>query len=118
MGRLRSPIHWFGSKNRMANNLLKLMPPHKHYAEPFGGSAALLFAKPRCVGVETYNDVDDGLVNFFRVLRDPNKFGLFYHRSVMTLFSRLRQTQSRTEVVWRNPAAMEAIKQKEPSLWP
>jgi DNA adenine methylase len=37
--------------------------------EPFAGSAAVLLNRPPSP-VETYNDLDGEVVNFFRVLRD------------------------------------------------
>lgn len=49
--------------------LLPLLPDCHHYCEPFVGSAAVLpNRKPS--PVETYNDVDGEVVNFFRVLRE------------------------------------------------
>lgn len=85
--RLRSPIHWFGGKGNLRARLLPLIPPHKTYVEPFGGGASLLFAKEPSP-VEVYNDLDSGLVNFFRVLRDPEKFARFYHLASFTPYSR------------------------------
>ena len=88
--RLRSPIWWFGGKGMMVGKLLKLLPPHdsyKIYVEPFGGGASLLFAK-KPSPIEVYNDLDEGLVNFFRVLRDEEKFKKFYHKVVLTPYSR------------------------------
>lgn len=73
---LRSPICWFGGKGLMVSKLLPLIPPHHIYVEVFGGGASLLFAKEPSP-VEVYNDIDSGLVNFFRVLRDPEKFARF-----------------------------------------
>ncbi len=85
--RLRSPIWWFGGKGNMVAKLLKLIPPHRIYVEPFGGGASLLFAKEPSP-VEVYNDLDSGLVNFFRVLRDPEKFERFYRLAALTPYSR------------------------------
>jgi len=85
--RLHSPICWFGGKGNMVAKLLPLLPPHRIYVEPFGGGASLLFAKPPSP-VEVYNDIDSGLVNFFRVLRDPEKFAKFYHLVAFTPYSR------------------------------
>lgn len=85
---LRSPIRWWGGKGRVVHRLLQYVPPHRHYVEVFGGGAALLFAKPPCEGVETYNDLDGGLVNLFRVLRDPEKFARFHRLASLTLYSR------------------------------
>lgn len=87
MKRLRSPIVWFGGKGRMIGNLLPLLPPHDYYVEPFGGGASILLAKPSC-RIETYNDIDEGLVNFFRVLADPKLFEAFVRRVTMLPVSR------------------------------
>lgn len=84
---LRSPINWTGGKARLAYRLLPLLPPHEAYGEVFGGSGALLFSKPP-VAVEIYNDLDSGLVNFFRVLRDPARFGYFVYKVNLTPYSR------------------------------
>lgn len=45
------------------------MPPHRSYVEPFFGSGAVLFNKPPSA-IETVNDIDGDVVNFFRVLRE------------------------------------------------
>ncbi len=87
MRRLRSPIRWYGGKYYMVKNLVPLLPPHITYVEVFGGGAQLLFAKPPSP-VEVYNDIDSGLVNFFRVLRDPRKFKRFYRLVSLTPYSR------------------------------
>ncbi len=60
---------WYGGKYSHLDWLLPLLPETQHYCEPFGGSAAVLVnRKPS--PVETYNDIDGELVNFFRVLRE------------------------------------------------
>ena len=69
---LRSPLRWFGGKGILASRLLQLIPAHQTYCEVFGGAASLLFAKEP-TGFEVYNDLDDRLLNFFRVLRDPEQ---------------------------------------------
>lgn len=60
---------WYGGKYSHLNWLLPLLPQTKHFCEPFGGSAAVLLNKEPSP-VETYNDIDGEVVNFFRVLRD------------------------------------------------
>jgi DNA adenine methylase len=65
-----SPINYFGSKSRLASQIVEHFPAHRTYCEPFGGSAAVLLAKEPAK-VEIYNDLDGHLVNFFRVVRDP-----------------------------------------------
>jgi len=60
---------WYGGKFSHLDWLLPLLPECHHYCEPFGGSAAVLLN--RCPSpVETYNDLDNEVVNFFRVLRE------------------------------------------------
>lgn len=45
------------------------MPLHKSYLEPYFGSGAIFFRKPKS-RIETINDIDDEVVNLFRVIRD------------------------------------------------
>jgi len=87
MNRVIGPIGWYGGKGNMVRKLLPLLPPHRIYVEVFGGGAALLFAKEPSP-VEVYNDIDSDLVNFFRVLRDPEKFQEFYRKVCLTPYSR------------------------------
>jgi len=75
----------------MTKKLLPLIPPHRIYVEVFGGGASLLFAKEPSP-VEVYNDIDSGLVNFFRVLRDQEKFERFYRLASLTPYSREEYT--------------------------
>ncbi|MCI0487605.1 MAG: DNA adenine methylase [Blastocatellia bacterium] len=59
---------WYGGKFSHLDWLLPLLPECHHYCEPFGGSAAVLLNRDPSP-VETYNDVDGEVCNFFRVLR-------------------------------------------------
>ncbi len=52
----------------MADNIIRLMPQHKSYLEPFFGSGAVFFKKSPSP-IETINDLDDDIVNLFTVLR-------------------------------------------------
>jgi len=60
---------WYGGKYSHLNWLLPLLPEAHHYCEPFGGSGAVLLNREPSP-IETYNDIDGEVVNFFRVLRD------------------------------------------------
>jgi len=60
---------WYGGKFSHLEWLLPLLPGCHHYCEPFGGSAAVLLNRSPSP-VETYNDIDGEVCNFFRVLRD------------------------------------------------
>jgi DNA adenine methylase len=65
----RPPFAYFGGKTRLADTIAALLPDHEHYIEPFGGSLAVLLAKPPAPA-ETVNDLDHRLVTFWRILRD------------------------------------------------
>ncbi|HLL78776.1 MAG TPA: DNA adenine methylase [Ktedonobacteraceae bacterium] len=67
MGKLIA-FGWYGGKYSHLDWLLPLLPQATHYCEPFGGSAAVLLNREPSP-VETYNDIDGEVVNFFRVLR-------------------------------------------------
>lgn len=66
---LRPPFAYYGGKTILADQIADLLPPHKHYVEPFAGSLAVLLAKPT-TRWETVNDLDGDLMTFWRVLRD------------------------------------------------
>jgi DNA adenine methylase len=67
--RRRIVFGWYGGKFSHLDWLLPLLPHCHHYCEPFSGSAAVLLNRPAS-SVETYNDIDGDVVNFFRVLRE------------------------------------------------
>jgi DNA adenine methylase len=82
-----SPLNWFGSKSKLSSQIVKHFPAHRTYCEPFGGSAAVLLAKEPSK-VEVYNDIDRQLVNFFRVLRDPELCAKLHDDAEDTLYAR------------------------------
>ncbi|MGB9623757.1 MAG: DNA adenine methylase [Phycisphaerae bacterium] len=63
---------WYGGKFSHLDWLLPLSPKCHHYCEPFAGSAAVLLNREPSP-VETYNDLDGEVCNFFRVLRNQTK---------------------------------------------
>lgn len=72
---MKTVLKYPGAKNRIAPWITNHMPKHDVYLELFGGSAGVLLNKPRC-HIETINDLDGDIVNFFRVLRDyPEELG-------------------------------------------
>lgn len=83
----RAPFPYFGGKQYLADRMLALMPPHDVYVEAFGGSGAFLFAKPP-VALEVYNDLDSGLINFFRVLRNEHRAKRLRELLELTPYSR------------------------------
>jgi len=84
-GRPTLPFSWAGGKQMMTFLLLPLIPPHEEYVEPFFGSGALFFRKEPS-RLETLNDIDRDIANFFRVLRD--RLPEFLLLAELTLVSR------------------------------
>lgn len=66
---MKPPFAYYGGKTTLAERIVDLLPPHRHYVEPFAGSLAVLLAK-RPALMETVNDLDGHLMTFWRVLRD------------------------------------------------
>lgn len=65
----KSPISWVGGKFYIASEIVALFPAHRHYVEVFAGALHVLFYKPKTL-LETVNDKDGDLVNFWLVCRD------------------------------------------------
>lgn len=74
-----------GSKWSLANWIIGFLPEHHSYLEPFFGTGAVLFNKPRS-NIETINDLDENVVNLFECIRD-NPIELA-RRIYMTPYSR------------------------------
>jgi len=60
------PLSYIGGKNRLAKQIISLLPAHTTYVEPFAGGAQVFFHKEPSK-VEVLNDLDGEIVNFFRV---------------------------------------------------
>ena len=71
---LRSPLCWVGGKSKLVGELMRRMPAHRVYVEPFAGAAWLFFAKDP-VEVNVINDIDGRLMEFYRYLKTANRLG-------------------------------------------
>lgn len=65
----RIAFGWYGGKFSHLNWLLPLLPNTTHFCEPFGGAGSVLINREPSP-VETYNDLDEEVTNFFKVLRN------------------------------------------------
>lgn len=82
---MKGPLSYVGGKNRLAAQIISLIPKHQTYVEAFAGGAQVLFRKAPSP-VEVLNDMDSELVNFYRIAR-------FHHEELLrslryTLLSR------------------------------
>lgn len=76
---------WYGGKFSHLDWLLPQLPDCLHYCEPFAGSGAVLLNRDPSP-VETYNDIDGEVVNFFKVLREEKD--TLIEQIALTPFSR------------------------------
>ncbi|MBL8909853.1 MAG: DNA adenine methylase [Archangium sp.] len=76
---LRAPFPWFGGKSRAADLVWRAFGSDiPNYVEPFAGSMAVLLARPGEPRIETVNDKDCYLANFWRALKHaPQKVAEF-----------------------------------------
>ena len=65
----RGAFGYYGSKQRLANSILKCMPPHHCWVELFGGALAVTMAKKSAM-IEIANDLDERIVNAFQQIRE------------------------------------------------
>lgn len=63
---LKAPFPYFGGKSSVAQIIWRFLGNVPNYIEPFCGSAAVLLARPRPPKVETINDLDCYVANFWR----------------------------------------------------
>lgn len=61
-------FNYYGGKFKHLGWLLPLLPKCHHYCEPFGGAASVLLNREPSP-LETLNDIDGDVINFFDVLR-------------------------------------------------
>jgi len=83
----RAPFAWYGGKFYYSQWIIEHFCHHRVYIEPFGGAANILLNKSSSE-VEIFNDLDHRIVNFFKVLRDKDKFEEFLRLANLTPYSR------------------------------
>ena len=75
---LRAPFPWFGGKSRAASIIWARFGDVANYIEPFAGSLAVLLARPTPPRIETVNDLDCNVANFWRAVQaDPEAVAKF-----------------------------------------
>lgn len=66
---LLAPFPWFGGKSRVAADVWARFGDVANYVEPFFGSGAVLLGRPHEPKIETVNDADGFVSNFWRALQ-------------------------------------------------
>lgn len=71
--KLKSPYPFFGGKGRVADIIWSGLGEITNYVEPFAGSLAVLLSNPNKPKIETVNDIDCFISNFWRAIsNDPS----------------------------------------------
>lgn len=69
---LKAPFPYFGGKSKVASEVWARFGDVANYVEPFCGSAAILLARPTEPRIETVNDANCFIANFWRAIQvDP-----------------------------------------------
>jgi len=102
---LKTPISYYGGKQKLVSTILPLIPKHVMYCEPFVGGGAIFFAKPAS-HVEVINDTNKELINFYNVLQ--NRFVELEKRVSVTLHSRTLHRDA--QCVYEFPHLFDEIK--------
>jgi len=70
---LQAPFPWFGGKSRVAPLVWERLGDVPNFVEPFFGSGAVLLGRPSEPHLETVNDLDGYVANFWRAVQhDPD----------------------------------------------
>ena len=105
---MRSPIKWYGGKGLKAAKIAKYVPEGgQPYCEPYAGGAWLLFYR-RPADSEVLNDLNQDLINFYRVMQDPDKARRLTHAIEWTLYSRAEF--ARALAILNDPEERDALK--------
>lgn len=76
--KLKSPYPFFGGKSRVTKVIWSGLGEVSNYIEPFAGSLAVLLANPSIPKIETVNDKDCFISNFWRAIsHDPKGVAKF-----------------------------------------
>jgi DNA adenine methylase len=102
---MKTPISYYGGKQKLCKLILELIPPHTLYGEPFTGGAAVFFSKLPS-DVEVLNDTNKELINFYRVTQ--NHFLDVEKIIKATLHSRRLFEDAKT--VYSNPHLFDEIR--------
>lgn len=108
---MRTPVTYYGGKQRLAKKIVGMFPPHKLYCEPFLGGGAVFFEKPKSK-VEVINDIDNRLINFY--LQSQNNFGELQRLIQNTLHSETMYLHAKD--VW-NERIESSDLQKAWAIW-
>ena len=102
---LKTPISYYGGKQKLATKIISLIPEHILYVEAFIGGGAVFFAKEPS-RAEVLNDTNKELMNFYRTVQ--NDFVGLEKEIRITLHS--RDLFRKASVIYNYPDLFSEIK--------
>ncbi len=102
---MKTPISYYGGKQRLVKTILPLIPKHTLYCEPFCGGAAIFFSKESST-IEVINDTNRELINFYWIVQQD--FPSLEKLVKATLHS--RSLFNDAKVVYENPHMFDPVK--------
>jgi DNA adenine methylase len=109
--KMKTPISYYGGKQKLCKLIIELIPSHVLYCEPFIGGGAVFFAKEPSQ-VEVLNDTNKELINFYHVVQ--NRFVDLDRMIRATLHSRRLHQDATT--IYANPHLFDEVKRAW-SIW-
>jgi hypothetical protein len=71
---MKAPFPYFGGKSTVAAEVWRRLGDVDNYIEPFFGSGAVLLQRPHEARIETVNDLDANIANFWRTVQaEPDR---------------------------------------------
>jgi hypothetical protein len=112
---LQAPFPYFGGKSNACGVVWQALGAVQNYVEPFAGSAAMLLGAPEGKRIETINDADGFVANFWRAIHaDPEAVARYadWPCNEVDLFSRhswlVRHSEDLTKKLHADPEFFDA----------
>jgi DNA adenine methylase len=102
---LKTPITYYGGKQKLVKTILPLIPNHELYCEPFLGGGAIFFSK-KISPLEVINDTNGELMNFYKVVQSD--YTSLEKEIQISLHS--RDLHRKARVIYNNPDMFNEIK--------
>lgn len=101
---LKTPLSYYGGKQKLLKEILPLIPPHQLYCEPFVGGGAVFWSKVPS-SVEVINDTNRELINFYEICQ--NQFVDLEKKIRISLHS--RSLHHDAKVIYDNPHMFDKL---------
>lgn len=102
---MKPPFAYYGGKQKLAKEILAVIPSHVLYCEPFVGGGAVFWGKSPS-DIEVLNDTNRELMNFYRIVQ--NDFVSLEKEVAISLHS--RDIFRQASVIYNNPDMFSELK--------